>query len=394
MKILFASDMSFNYFEGVPADDKIKEMMSEAAACFEKADFSVLNLETVFGERIDDDAIIKDGPNLICDEGFVKFLAALNPTAAGLANNHTGDYGEEPIHNTFKLLEDNNIKHFGAGKNIDEAYESIVFEKDGEKVAIIGVCENEFGIATKTNAGAAGLKISLVTKAINKAKSLGQKPIIYFHGGTEYLPFPSPGKKELYHLFIDLGAESVIAMHTHCPQGYEMYNGKPICYSMGNFYFPSEKLARYKSWNFGYMCVLTLENGNWGFEYIPYTFDFGGIRLLCGEEKAHFDKYMQFITEPIADDDKLQKYFDIWTVRSKGCLAYLANLLRIKSTDVIADNNQAAIRQAKNCMCCEAHNELITNMMNMAYFDRVEEAKSKEDFIYTLQDMQIPEKHF
>ena len=28
MKILFASDMSFNYFEGVPADDKIKEMMN------------------------------------------------------------------------------------------------------------------------------------------------------------------------------------------------------------------------------------------------------------------------------------------------------------------------------------------------------------------------------
>ena len=382
--------MSFNYFEGVPADEKIKEMMKEPAEIFAQSDFSVLNLETVFGERDDDAAIIKDGPNLICDKGFVKFLSALKPTAAGLANNHTGDYGDEPIFNTFKILEDNNILHFGAGKNIDEAYKSVVFEKDGEKVAIIGVCENEFGIADKTTAGAAGLKISLVTKAINEAKQQGQKPIIYFHGGTEYFPFPTPHKKELYRLFIDLGAEAVIAMHTHCPQGYEMYGGKPICYSMGNFYFPSDVLARYKSWLFGYMCSLTLENGKWGFEYIPYTFDFEGIRLLKGNEKAHFDKYMQFISAPIDDDDKLQEYFDIWCARSKGRFAYVANLLRA-NMDAISDGKQAEIKQAKNCMSCEAHNELITNVMNMVYFSRIEEAQAKEEFIYTLQNMEIPE---
>ena len=382
--------MSFNYFEGVPADEKIKEMMKEPAEIFAQSDFSVLNLETVFGERDDDAAIIKDGPNLICDKGFVKFLSALKPTAAGLANNHTGDYGDEPIFNTFKILENNNILHFGAGKNIDEAYKSVVFEKDGEKVAIIGVCENEFGIADKTTAGAAGLKISLVTKAINEAKQQGQKPIIYFHGGTEYFPFPTPHKKELYRLFIDLGAEAVIAMHTHCPQGYEMYGGKPICYSMGNFYFPSDVLARYKSWLFGYMCSLTLENGKWGFEYIPYTFDFEGIRLLKGNEKAHFDKYMQFISAPIDDDDKLQEYFDIWCARSKGRFAYVANLLRA-NMDAISDGKQAEIKQAKNCMSCEAHNELITNVMNMVYFSRIEEAQAKEEFIYTLQNMEIPE---
>lgn len=389
MKLLFASDMSFNYFEGVPSEDKIKEMMKEAAEVFAGSDFSVLNLETVFGERVDDDAIIKDGPNLICDKGFVKFLTALKPCAAGLANNHTGDYGDKPIFNTLQILRDNNITPFGAGKDIEEAYKSVVFEKDGEKVAIIGVCENEFGIATKTKPGAAGLKISLVTKAINEAKALGQKPVIYFHGGTEYLPFPSPRKKELYRLFIDLGAEAVIAMHTHCPQGYEMYCGKPICYSMGNFYFPSDVLARYKSWLYGYMCSLTLEDGKWGFEYIPYTFDFDGIRLLRGEEKAHFDEYMQFICEPIGDDDRLQEYFDIWCARTKGRFAYVANLLRA-NMDMISDGKQAEIKQAKNCMCCEAHNELITNTMNMVYFGRIQEAQAKEELLYKLQNMEIP----
>ena len=41
------------------------------------------------------------------------------------------------------------------------------------------------------------------------------------------------GKTELYRHFIDIGAAAVIAMHTHCPQGYEIYNGAPIVYSKG-----------------------------------------------------------------------------------------------------------------------------------------------------------------
>ena len=59
--------------------------------------------------------------------------------------------------------------------------------------------------------------------------------------------------------------------------------------------------------------------------------------------------------------------------------------------DAISDGKQAEIKQAKNCMSCEAHNELITNVMNMVYFSRIEEAQAKEEFIYTLQNMEIPE---
>lgn len=62
---------------------------------------------------------------------------------------------------------------------------------------------------------------------------------------------------ELYRHFIDLGAEAVIAMHTHCPQGYEFYNGKPIVYSMGNFFFPHKK-DKEKSWYHGYMSELDI----------------------------------------------------------------------------------------------------------------------------------------
>ena len=39
------------------------------------------------------------------------------------------------------------------------------------------------------------------------------------------------------HAYIDAGADAVIGTHPHILQGIEFYNGKPIMYSLGNFWF-------------------------------------------------------------------------------------------------------------------------------------------------------------
>ncbi|MBQ8758445.1 MAG: CapA family protein, partial [Clostridia bacterium] len=273
MKILFASDMSFNYFPAFPGNDTATETMKETASVFASADFSVVNLENILGNKNDYTPIAKSGPNLNSDDDFVKYLEVLKPSAVGLANNHTGDYGDGAIRHTFEMLQSKNIKVFGAGENIKEAYMPAVFEKDGARVAVIAVCENEFGIAEDERPGAAGYSLGLVAKSIADAHNKGMLPVIYFHGGNEFNPFPSPGKTELYRHFIDLGAKAVIAMHTHCPQGYETYNGCPIIYSMGNFFFPKpSEMKVLPSWNCGYMTMLSITNEEVSFEIMPYRF--------------------------------------------------------------------------------------------------------------------------
>ena len=240
MKILFAADMSFNYVPNLPSAAEAAGVMRETAAYFRRADFSVINLENIFGDPADHTPIEKSGPNLISHEGFCAYLDALKPTVVGLANNHGGDYGESALLQTAALLKKKGYTVIGAGKNAGEAYRPAILEKDGVRVAVIAVCENEFGCAGRNSAGTAGYHLTRLTKAILSAKEAGMLPIVYFHGGNEYNPFPSPGKVALYRHFIDLGARAVIAMHTHCPQGYEWYEGCPIVYSMGNFFFPSE----------------------------------------------------------------------------------------------------------------------------------------------------------
>ncbi len=382
MKILFAADTSFHYMgDNYPGDEIALSLLAEAKPCFDQADFSVINLESPIGHREECTPIPKSGPNIMIFTPFKKCLEALSPSAVCLANNHTGDFGDPPIFDTLKIIREMGAEPFGAGANIEEAYESAKFEKDGERIALIGVCENEFGGATEKTAGSAGYSLGRLTRAIRASVEEGYKPIIFFHGGNEHYAFPAPSKKELYRHFVDLGASAVIAMHTHCPQGYEFYRGAPIVYSMGNFYFPAPAgKQHFPVWEYGYMTQLSFADGSISLEAIPYRQTIDGLSLLKGEELAHFEKYMKAITAPIEDDELLGKYFDAWCFGRDTLTAY----------PICYERKEKAV--VKNLLGCEAHNEVLKNEARLWF-----EGKRKEDYqdllgdIAELQKMKIPQ---
>jgi poly-gamma-glutamate synthesis protein (capsule biosynthesis protein) len=255
-------------------------------------------------------------------------------------------------------------------------------EKDGIRVAIIAVCENEFGVATSKTSGTAGYSLGRVAKAIWQAREDGYKPVIYFHGGNEKNPFPSPGKVELYRHFVDLGAQAVVAMHTHCPQGYEIYEGKPIIYSMGNFFFPAN--VKEQSWYYGYMTQLEFTEETVNLAIHPYRFDYEGVKMLSGEDIAYFTRYMQVLCEPIGNEDALQELFDSWH--------YIGGYIHgfdWFEPHYIADGWSRQVKDMKNIFNCEAHNELVRNTFNMVFEGRMEKAKGLVEFIQKLQNMQI-----
>lgn len=383
MKIVFGGDISFNYMSQFEGKRKAEEAMAEAAEVFATADYSMLNLENVLGNEDDGVPIIKSGPNLISEEGFVEYIHVLKPNIVGLANNHSMDYGEEILFHTMDMLVDSGYICVGAGKNLDEAYKPVEISSGGVKVQIIAVCENEFGIAGENAPGTAGYRLGKICAAISLAKSRGAKPIIYFHGGNERNPFPSPGKIELYRHFIDMGAEAVIAMHTHCPQGYEYYKEKPIVYSMGNFFFPSDKLALNRSWQYGYLSELEIFDSDIRLSIYPYKFDFDKLTMLRGDEKAAFMKYMECLNAPLRDLVQIQNYFDSWCLMNDD-IEYLKDY----RSEYVADGYAREVRFIRNLFSCEAHNELLKNKFLMMYEQRVERAKAGMNQIKRLQNME------
>lgn len=379
MKLIFTGDINFRGFELLDFAS-CAEILSEVKPYFENVDFRVVNLETPLADKAKHAPIYKSGPNLISSPENIVFLKALGADIATLANNHTGDYGEGAMHETLRVLSQNGIRYCGAGKNIEKAYEACRVEKDGISLSILSVCENEFGGASEKTGGAACYNMKILFRKIRQEKQASHFVIVVFHGGNEFNPLPSPDTQDRYRLLCDMGADAVIAGHTHCPQGYELYDGKPIIYSMGNFFFQSSTVRdANNSWYYGYLPELTVEDYGISVRTIPYALDpgTGKIRVFTGEKREKMLRYIERISDIIRDSEQLEKYFWGWV--------YLHKWLPQAPADY--SNLQEYCRAGNfNLLCCESHCSQAKKVLELCFLDRIGEAgewaeKIKELFI-------------
>lgn len=382
MKLLFTGDINFRGIENLNYDKSL-EILKDITPYTQSVDFVIPNLECPLGNAEDYTPIKKAGPNLICSETGVSFLKAMNTYAVTLANNHTGDFGDDALYNTLKLLDENNIKYAGAGKDITEAYSAIRIAKDGITVSVLSVCENEFGIAEENKAGSAGYNPRLLMNKIKSEKSVSDFVIVVFHGGNEFNPLPSPDTTDRYKFICDMGADAVIAGHTHCPQGYETYNGKPIIYSMGNFLFRNfNKTDSMDSWYYGYVTILDINKTDINFEIIPYKFGVSGTKITVfnGEAKEKMDKYINNLSEIIQNPIELKQYFKGWSLNH----IWVPQLP--ESIDDIIDYNSSG---NYDLLKCEAHLSQAKQIFEILFNDEVAEVKIWQKKITELQKMPV-----
>ena len=160
--------------------------------------------------------------------------------AVSLANNHSGDYGQAAFSETMQHLDNAGIAYFGGGKNLAAAHQPLWIERNGLKIAVLAY--NEFKPrAFEAGADWPGIAWSeddQVIADLRAAKAAGADLIIPFmHWGWEKEDKPSQRQQQLAHKMIDEGAALVVGGHPHVTQGVEIYQGKPIIYSLGNFVF-------------------------------------------------------------------------------------------------------------------------------------------------------------
>lgn len=177
----------------------------------------------------------------------VEILHQLGVDAVTLANNHIYDYGKEALLDTFAVLDEAEILYFGAGRTLEEAMAPLYIEVDGKIVALVGASRAEkykmTPQATETEPGILRCyDTELYREAIAEAKANADFCIAFVHWGTEYSYDLEQVQMDTGKEYLDAGADAVIGAHSHCLQGLEYYNGKPIVYSLGNYWFNSKKL--------------------------------------------------------------------------------------------------------------------------------------------------------
>lgn len=381
MKILFAADFCMREYKTYIGDEATDRLISEVKPYFEAADFSMVNLENVYNNG-NFSEIVKHGPAISSVPETVYAMKSLGVDCVGMANNHAGDFGDEALFYTMKKLDENGISYIGAGKNTEAAYEAKVFEKDGVSVSVIAVCENEYGIAGRNKAGAAGFSLGRMADKIREEKERSDFVTVFFHGGNERNPFPSPEKNDLYKVLCDLGADAVVAMHTHCPQGWEMYGGKPIIYSMGNFFFPDKGSGENDTFRYGYMTEMEFAIGGINIKTVPYHFTDEKIEILTGKNAEKFNEYMNELRKPLGNRRELERLFEGWSTITGPVYA---EMMKFPGNDA----SREELKDIKGISTCEAHTELLRTYFSVLFDGKVEEAKRCAEKIKRLMHIGI-----
>ncbi|MFM7725339.1 MAG: CapA family protein [Flavobacteriales bacterium] len=152
-----------------------------------------------------------------------------------LANNHSGDFGSAGKNNTMKLLKENGIAFAGLS---DCPFTT--FEKDG---LTYGFC------AFAPNSGTVSINDSKnAVKIVQRLDSIADIVIVSFHGGAEGASNTHLTRKSEMYLgenrgnpyqfardVIDAGADVVFGHGPHVSRAIDVYKGRFIAYSLGNF---------------------------------------------------------------------------------------------------------------------------------------------------------------
>ena len=219
------------------ATDAAKIRVSgELKSIITASDYAVCNFEApVLGGG---KSIEKSGPVLNQDRNSPELLKSLGFNVILLANNHIMDYGRKGCEETINCFSDRIC--VGAG-TAEEAYKVCVVEKEGKKIGFLALVQHEFGVveslSDKKSYGTAWINSPDVEDIIREAKEHVDYLLVFPHCGIEHIDAPLPEWRERYKRLVLCGADMIVASHPHCPQGWEVYQGKYIYYSLGNFYF-------------------------------------------------------------------------------------------------------------------------------------------------------------
>jgi poly-gamma-glutamate synthesis protein (capsule biosynthesis protein) len=241
--------------------------------------------------------IKKAGPHLQQPANAVAYVEDAGFNVVSLANNHMYDYGPEALTATIAAFK--NAITVGAGMNFEEAYALKKINVRGINVGFLSFCEAEFGALTVNSinqSGYAWINHPKVNSLVIEARKSVDVLILQCHAGVEEVDVPLPQWKERYKELVRMGADAIIGSHPHVPQGWELYEGKPIFYSLGNFYVDLQ--SNNPLWNTGLAISLTFNNADFeSFDVIP-------IRRIYGKnpdgeiainQDEHFQKHLNNI---------------------------------------------------------------------------------------------------
>lgn len=286
LRIVFGGDACFcgNYEEQLLAGNSI---FDEATSQYIKQhDHGVINFEA---PETNAPAEKPSGVALRNPAGSVSYLQDVGFDVFDLANNHLFDCGLRGYSDTIDKIWKAQGYKLGAGRNFEEASDTVSFKNEDVNTVLIAFAHNEGMLASRDEPGVYAEKhIGSVLDQIMSARDRGFRVIVIFHGGEEYTRYPSPVKRRLFHTLARSGAHAIIGHHSHTTQGYEKVGETHCFYSLGNLIFDLDLQQSRPYVNSGLLVSLNIEPEKINFDLFPVRLDIEN-GLVIQDDKTTFD---------------------------------------------------------------------------------------------------------
>jgi poly-gamma-glutamate capsule biosynthesis protein CapA/YwtB (metallophosphatase superfamily) len=222
--------------QGLPAGDG-DGLFDEVRDLFTAADVAFLNLEGPLADGLASDKCGPESPVCYAFRTPTRFAGALQRAGVDivqLANNHASDLGPAGLASTMQALDAVGIAH--TGRYGDQG----VVERGGLKIALVAAHSGSCCLSVNA--------LDEVRAAVALADEQADLVVFGFHGGAEGSAHRHVtgeveiawgerrgNVRELAHTAIDAGADLVVGTGPHVLRGMEVYRGRLVAYSLGNF---------------------------------------------------------------------------------------------------------------------------------------------------------------
>ncbi|MBN8694110.1 MAG: CapA family protein [Bacteroidetes bacterium] len=236
--VTFVGDISFN-------DDYIKyykagvNPFKSIQPSLQSKDFVIGNLECMAKGENGENLLRR--PRISTTAETLNYLSGLNVKLVSLAHNHVFDHLEDGFKNTTESLDKNGIRYLGASQDRFQFDKPVILNERGVSIGLLNYVTLDTNPNMPDNAGVY-LNVFEVEKARKDIIDLKQKTdhvvaLLHWGGRVEGGYYPDYDQPEVARALIDAGADLIIGSHSHTIQPFEIYKGKYIFYSLGNFCF-------------------------------------------------------------------------------------------------------------------------------------------------------------
>jgi len=268
-----------------------------------EADLRLVNLECVISQRGHKWQPDQKAFHFRASPRAIEVLQAARIDAVTLANNHILDYGPEALLECLTFLDDAGIPHTGAGRNLRDALTPMLVEFGGNRVAVVALTDNEpewkaaehhpgVNYVAYDQHGLLEPYRTRMAEVISLARRQARFVIISAHVGPNW-GAPSPAMRALAHHLLDLGVDLYWGHSNHTPQGIELYQGKAVLYSTGDFIddYAVDPIERN---DLSFLFLLDIQDGHLVRLHLhPVRIDNCQVGMATGHDAAHLEQDME-----------------------------------------------------------------------------------------------------